>query len=233
MTTADDLWELHDPALPLATTIYSRQRVRMAVIGIGGGDLLIVSPGTSLSDAAWARVAAWGAPRFLLAPNHFHNAGLARWHDRFPAATIVAHPRAHARLRKKLPGRTIADLTPLQAALPPGVRIFSPPGAKQGETLVSVQLPGGPAWFVTDALVNESRLPGGPLGLLLRLFGFRPGLITNPFFKRLFLADRAAYKQWLHAELDRDPPTLFLPAHGDPLHGPDTAHRLRAATDAA
>ena len=198
MTTADDLWELHDPALPLATTIYSRQRVRMAVIGIGGGDLLIVSPGTSLSDAAWARVAAWGAPRFLLAPNHFHNAGLARWHDRFPAATIVAHPRAHARLRKKLPGRVIADLTPLQAALPPGVRIFSPPGAKQGETLVSVQLPGGPAWFVTDALVNESRLPGGPLGLLLRLFGFR-----FRFLRQQFGALRAHQKRHVAACLQQ------------------------------
>ena len=231
MTTADDLWELHDPALPLATTIYSRQRVRMAVIGIGGGDLLIVSPGTSLSDAAWARVAAWGTPRFLLAPNHFHNAGLARWHDRFPAATIVAHPRAHARLRKKLPGRDIADLGALQTI--PNLRLFSPPGAKQGETLVAVQRPAGPAWFVTDALLNESKLPGGATGLFLRLVGFRTGLITNPFFKRLFLADKPAYKQWLRAELEREPPTLFIPAHGDPITGPDLVDRLRAATDAA
>ena len=237
MTTATDLWEIHDPTLPLATAIYSRQHVRMAVIGIGNGELLIVSPGTSMSDASWARVAAWGTPRFLLAPNHFHNAGLARWQARFPNATIVAHPRAQARLRKKLPGHTIADLAPLQAALqatlPPRIRIFNPPGAKQGETMVSVQLPGGVAWFVTDALVNETRLPGGMTGLLVRLFGFRTGLMTNPFFKRLFLADKAAYKQWVHAELERDRPTLFLPAHGAPLHGPDTADRLRAATDAA
>ena len=117
MTTATDLWEIHDPTLPLATAIYSRQHVRMAVIGIGNGELLIVSPGTSMSDASWARVAAWGTPRFLLAPNHFHNAGLARWQARFPNATIVAHPRAQARLRKKLPGHTISDLAPLQAAL--------------------------------------------------------------------------------------------------------------------
>jgi glyoxylase-like metal-dependent hydrolase (beta-lactamase superfamily II) len=232
MTTADDLWQLHDESVLLATTTYGPQNARMAVIGIGDGGLLIVSPGTGMSDAAWARVAAWGAPRFLLAPNHFHNAGLAKWQARFPAAQIVAHPRALARLRKKLPGREIADLAPLQAALPPGVRVFNPPGAKQGETLVAVQRPAGPAWFVTDALVNESKLPGGATGLLIRLLGFRTGLITNPFFKRFFLADRPAYKQWLLAELERDRPTLFIPAHGDPLAGPDLVDRLRATTAA-
>ena len=235
MTTTDDFWQLHDESVLLATTTYGPQRARMAVIAIGAigeGDLLIVSPGTGMSDAAWARVAAWGAPRFLLAPNHFHNAGLAKWQARFPDAQIVAHPRAQARLRKKLPGHTITDLADLQAALPPDVRVFSPPGAKQGETFVSVQRPTGPAWFVTDALVNESKLPGGPTGLIIRLFGFRTGLMTNPFFKRFFLADRPAYKQWLLAELGRDRPTLFIPSHGDPLHGPDLVDRLRATADA-
>lgn len=231
MTTTDDLWQLHDESVLLATTTYGPQHARMAVIGIGDGGLLIVSPGTGMSDAAWARVAAWGAPRFLLAPNHFHNAGLAKWQDRFPGAQIVAHPRALPRLRKQLPGRELADLAPLQAALPPGLRVFSPPGAKQGETLVAVQRPAGTAWFVTDALVNESRLPGGVTGLLIRLAGFRTGLMTNPFFRRFFLADRPAYKQWLLAELERDRPTLFIPAHGDPLQGPDLVDRLRATTD--
>jgi hypothetical protein len=232
MTTTDDLWELHDATVPLATTSYGPQRARMAVIGIGDGGLLIVSPGTGMSDAAWARVAAWGAPRFLLAPNHFHNAGLGKWQARFPDAKIVAHPRAQARLRKKLPGHTIADLADLQAALPTTVRAFCPPGAKQGETLVAVQRPAGTAWFVTDAIVNEAKLPGGATGLLMRLLGFRTGLIANPFFKRFFLADRPAYKQWLLAELERDQPTLFIPAHGDPLHGPDLVDRLRATTAA-
>lgn len=231
MTTTDDLWELHDETLPLATALYGPQRARMAVIGIGDNNLLIISPGTGMSDAAWTRVTRWGAPRYLLAPNHFHNAGLARWHDRFPDATIVAHPRAIPRLRKKLPGRDIADLAALQTI--PNLRLFSPPGAKQGETLVAVNRPAGPAWFVTDALVNESKLPGGATGLFMRLVGFRTGLMTNPFFKRLFLADKPAYKQWLHAELDREPPTLFIPAHGDPITGPDLVARLRAATDAA
>jgi len=57
--------------------------------------------------------------------------------------------------------------------------------------------------------------------------------MTNPIFKRLFLKDKAAYKAWVSAELDRDRPTLFVPSHGDLLRGADVVDRLRAATDAA
>ena len=189
-------------------------------------------PGVPMSDAGWEALARLGAPRFLLAPNHFHNAGLAAWQARFPEAKIVAHPRALPRLRKKLPGLTIADLAPLVAALPTDIRVFSPPMAKQGETWVSIATQHGVAWFVTDALVNEERLRGA-MGLFMRLMGFRTGLMTNPFFKRLFLSDKAAYKAWMLAELERDRPTLFVPAHGAVLRGTDLVDRLRAATDAA
>lgn len=230
---ADEPWEIYDEALPFAGAVYGPRRVRMAVIGLGGGALLVVSPGGSMTEARWEQLSRWGTPRFLLAPNHFHNAGIAAWKARFPEATVVAHPRAQARLRKKLPGVAIGNLAPLEAALPEGVRVFSPPMAKQGETWVSVKTKEGTAWFVTDGILNEERLPRGAVGFVMRLLGFRTELMTNPFFKRLFLTDKAAYKAWVGAELDRDPPTLFVPSHGAPLRGADLCSRLRAATDAA
>lgn len=229
----DDKWEIYDDALPFAGAVYGPQRARMAVIGIGGGALLVVSPGVPISEGGWAQVSRWGTPRFLLAPNHFHSAGITAWKARFPDVTVVAGARAQARLRKRLPGVTIEDLGVLEAALPAGMRVFGPPMAKQGETWVSMTTKEGVAWFVTDGLVNEARLPGGLLGMIVRLFGFRTGLITNPFFKRLFLTDKAAYKAWVNAELDRDRPALFVPSHGVALRGPSVCDDLRAATDAA
>jgi hypothetical protein len=193
----------------------------------------VVSPGVPLSEARWEQLSRWGRPRFLLAPNHFHNVGIAAWKARFPDAAVVAHPRAHARLRKKVAGVAIEDLALLEAALPEGVRVFGPPMAKQGETWVSVKTKEGAAWFVTDGIVNEERLPSGPTGLLFRLLGFRTELMTNPFFKRLFVADKAAYQAWVGAELERDRPVLFVPSHGAPLRGADVCSRLRAVTDAA
>jgi hypothetical protein len=228
-----DTWEIFDEQLPFAGAVYGPQRVRMAVIGLGGGGLLVVSPGVPVSEAGWESLSRWGTPRFLLAPNHFHNAGIGEWKARFPGATVVAHPRAHARLRKKVPGVVIEGLAALEAALPKGVRVFGPPMAKQGETLVSVETKEGTGWFVTDAILDEERMPGGVTGMLMRLLGFRTGLMTNPFFKRFFLADKAAYKAWMRAELDRDRPALFVPSHGAPLRGADVCSRLGAVTDAA
>ncbi len=226
-------WEIYDENVPFAGAVYGAQRARMAVIGLGGGSLLVVSPGAPLHDAQWEQLSRWGTPRFLLAPNRYHTLGIAPWKERFPAATVVAHPRAHERLRKKVPGVAIEDLAPLEAALPQGVRIFSPPMAKQGETWVSVKTSNGAAWFVTDGIVNQERLPGGPVGLFLRLAGFRTRLMVNPFFKRLFLTDKAAFKAWVRAELENDKPVLFVPSHGAPIRGPDVPARLQSVTDAA
>ena len=226
-------WEVYDEALPFAGAIYGKQRVRMAIFGLGGGALLVVSPGAPMSDADWSRVEGLGTPRFLLAPNSFHNGGIAPWKARYPEATVVAHARAQARLRKQVPGVSFEDLSVLEAALPGGMRVFGPPMAKQGETWVSAKTSAGVAWFVTDSMLNEPRLPPGVVGGVMWLAGFRPGLMTNPLFKRFFLKDKAAYKAWVNAELEREQPTLFVPSHGAPLRGAAVVEQLRAATDAA
>ncbi|HMV69428.1 MAG TPA: hypothetical protein PKA64_21480 [Myxococcota bacterium] len=227
----DDAWTVHDADLPLLSARYAPARCRMITFGLADGGLCVVTPGSDTPEAQHAELARWGSPRFLLAPNHFHNMGLKSWSERYPDATIVAHPRAIPRLRRR--GLAVEDLTRLEAALPPGARLFGPPGARQGETWVSLPTATGTAWFVTDAILNERRLPPGPLGWFMYALGFRARLMTNPFFKRLFLPDRAAYKAWVAAELERDAPTLFLPAHGTALEGEDLAARLREVTEAA
>lgn len=231
--SARDTWEIFDDERPLAGVIYGRQRVRTVVIGLGDGGLLVVSPGVPLEERVWSGLAAWGRPRFLLAPNHFHNAGLASWKSRYPEAQIVAHPTALRRLRKKVPGVDIRDLATLEAALPKGIRVFSPPGVKQGETFVSVSTKEGVAWVVCDAIINERKLPGGAAGAAIRLLGFRAQLMTNPIFRRIFVRDRQAYKDFVLAELAREAPRALIPCHGDPLRGDDVADRLRAITSSA
>jgi len=226
-----DRWEVFDERLPFAGALYGPQRARMVVIGIGGGRLLVVSPG--LSKGLFDEVGRWGTPAFLLAPNHFHNAGIATWKARWPEARAVAHPRAIRRLEKQVPRVAFEELSALETELPKDVRLFAPPMAKQGETMVSLRTSAGTAWFVTDAIVNEERLPGGLTGLVVKAVGFRTRLMTNPLFKRIFLRNKAAYKAWVRAELERDHPQLFVPAHGAVLRGATVESRLRAVTDEA
>ena len=234
MTDANAGWEVFDDERPLLGGGYSENgRIRMIAVGLRDGGLCVVSPGAELEQARFAALERWGRPRFLLAPNHFHHFGIHAWKQRYPDAIVVASPRARARLKKKVPGADIQDVALLEPALPPGVRVFGPPMAKQGETWLSVRTKQGVAWFVTDAIMNEPHLPGGPLGLLLHLLGFRTGLHTNPFFKRVFLESKAAYKDWVIQELSREPPDIFIPSHGTVLRGPDVVERLRVATLAA
>ncbi len=227
----EDRWEVFDAELPLVGLRYGPQRTRMALVGLGRGDLLVMSPGGGLSEADWARVAEFGVPRWVLAPNHFHSAGIAAWKERYPTARVVAHPTAIPRLKTKVPGVEFEDVSLLAAALPPSVRLMHPPTTKQGETWLSMRVADGCAWFVTDGIVNETKLPG-VVGGLMWLIGFRARLMVNPLFKRLFLGDLHAYQSWVLAGLDRDAPRLFIPSHGAVIQGGETTARLRAAVEA-
>lgn len=233
MASDRDSWEIYDESVPFAGAIYGKQRVRMAAIGIGSGGLLVVSPGTGMGEAVWQQVASLGTPRFLLAPNAYHNGGIATWKQRYPDVRVVAHSKAIPRLRKQVPGVEFEELSALESALPPGVRLLVPPQAKQGETGVSVKLKDGVGWYLVDNIMNEERIPGGGVGFVMKIVGFRAGLMTNPFFKLLFLKDKRGYKEWLYSELERDRPTLFVPSHGKSIRGADVTDQLRAATEAA
>ncbi len=101
--------------------------------------------------------------------------------------------------------------------------------AKQGETWVSLATSTGRLWFVTDGIVNETRLPAGPMGMMMRVLGFREELMANPVFRRLFISDRQGYADWVAEQVAADPPDVFVPAHGAVLRGADVGERLRAA----
>lgn len=227
-TPADNPWQtlLEEPLLLRAT--YSRQQVGMVALRLKSGGFVVYSPG-SRSRAAQSALEKHGEPRFLLAPNHFHNAGLADWQAAYPKARVVAAAVAHKRLRKQVPSLTaIDDLDVLAKELPDGCRVFGPPMAKQGETFLSIKSGQDTALVVCDAICNLPTV-GAPFWLL----GFRARLITNPFFKRIFLKNKAAYKAWMVSELRDNPPTLFVPSHGNVLSGNGLAADLERITNEA
>jgi hypothetical protein len=229
MSSTSEPWEIFDASAPLLGARYGKANVRMVALGLRGGGLVVASPGTRVSDERFAELERHGEPRFLLAPNHFHNAGLALWKARYPRAQVVAHPTAHARLQKKLPELgPIGGLEALEAALHEGARVFGPPMAKQGETWLSVPTAEGRAWCVCDAVLNDPSI-----SFAFRLLGFRPVLMTNPLFKRLFLKSKADYKRWMLGELERERPTLFIPSHGTVLRGDSVSSELRRVTEEA
>ena len=229
---ADD-FEIFDTAIPFIGARYGAIKARMVIVGLRDGGVVVVSPGAPLTDAWVQQIAAYGPVRFLLAPNHFHNAGLAAGKARLHDTVVVAHPRAIPRLSRKVSGVHFEGLDVLERALPDGAHLLCPPMAKQGEVRLSLLTQAGRTWFVTDGIANERRLPGGPFGLFMKLQGWHTGVIVNPFFKRLFVTDKKAFVAWTREQLTREKPGFFVPAHGGVVSGDDVVVQITAALDAA
>lgn len=76
---------------PEAQVIGFRYPTRMAVIRLGGGDLLVWSP-VALTSGLKAEVEALGPVRHVVAPNSLHDLFLAEWRRAYPKARFHAAP---------------------------------------------------------------------------------------------------------------------------------------------
>jgi len=205
--------------------------LRSVAVRLGDERLVVCSPVRELGARAHRELSRLGRPAFLVCPNHFHNLGIREYVAAYPGAVAVGSQKAAPRLARKT-GQDVRDEGALAAALPSSVGVLVPPATRQGELWLSVALPdGGRAWIVGDGFFNLARTPRTFTGLLLWLLGVSPGLGIGGTF-RLMLRDRAAYRAWLLDALEREKPTLIVPCHGDIVHEPGLAHRLRALAEA-
>ncbi len=204
--------------------------LRATVVRLARGDLLVQSPVRGLTDEVAAALDAVGPVRWLLAPNHFHNLGLAPWQDRYPDAVIVGADPARARLAQKS-GRTVAGLDALAPALDARVAVFALAGTRAGETFVDVHDGTERVWIVGDAFMALAQPWTTAVGLAYRAMGFFPGLRVSWSFPRIAVQDRAACRRDLLARLATAPPTMLVPAHGEVVRGPHLAARLTALVE--
>jgi hypothetical protein len=207
--------------------------LRAVALRLADGTLAIYSPLRGLGEEAHRELAALGAPSALIAPNHFHNLGLAEHAARYPTATIFGAATAAPRLKRRA-GHAVRDAATLMGAgaWAAGSSLLIPPATRNGELWVSLAAPAGHrAWIVGDAFFNIARTPRSPLGLLLRALGITPGLRIGASFLWM-IKDRAAYRAWLLAALAAQGPTTLVPCHGEILTDRDLATQLRVLTEA-
>ncbi len=220
-------WTVLDGSRALLTSTYSigpGNSTTALVAGFGDDELLVVSPGPDPDEATLAALEARGRVTAILAPNGFHRAGLASWAAAFPDATVHAGSGAVARVRDKVP--TAADLSSLAARLGSELSLLELPDMRSGEVWLGW---GGaePALYCGDAFANL-RATGAISLAFLRAFGFGPGLVRNPWQRRLMALDRPGYDRWLRDTIERIEPALFIPAHGAAIRTPEVAAQLAA-----
>lgn len=102
----DGLWEMETP-VKLAGV---RMPARTVLVELGGGGLLVHSPGR-LDDEAREAVDRLGPVRALIAPNRFHHLFVDVWRDAYPDAELFVAPGL-ADKRADLDGMALTDTAP-------------------------------------------------------------------------------------------------------------------------
>lgn len=191
--------------IPQQTDLWSAQKgtLRCTALRLRDGSLCLFSPVSGLGRAAMDSLAALGEVAFLLAPNHFHNKGLAEYTNAFPDAVPVCSERARPRLEKQT-GLSFGKLHPLGELLPDNGQIVEPDGLKTGEVWLTMQTGEETVWVVCDAFKGASGKTVAE-GVRIELLG------TFPTYG---VKNMGLYATWVKARLIAQPPTLVVPCHG-------------------
>ena len=230
-------WTLLDSETRLLTRSYWFNRgaqARMAVVGLGTGELLAISPACGLSKEDFDALRQHGEVTAIIAPNGFHYMGLPEWRRAFPSARVYCPDNARKRIAKKCPDAgKLESLAALSRRLPSHVRVLDVPHQKIGEAWLEVDTKAGPTWYVSDSCFSMPELPKHWLfGRIFKWTKSAPGLRINGLGKMMFVTDKPGYKAWFLRELDRGAPTTLMTAHGDVVRGADLGERLRTLAQA-
>ena len=123
------------------------------------GGLCLYSPVAGLERTLLAQAGELGPVSALLAPNHYHNKGLAAHLEAFPNAALHCSSAAAPRL-KKITGLSFGPLETLRPLLVNGHVLHEAVGLKTGEVWVLIPSPAGCALVVTDAFSSATQPPG-------------------------------------------------------------------------
>lgn len=185
--------------------IYTAQKgdLRCSAVRLRSGGLCLYSPVAGLGAAALGSLNALGDVTHLLAPNHYHNKGIAEYAEAFPSAVICGTVDALPRLVKQ----TSLSFVPLHEAgleLPMGARLIEPQGLKTGEVWIDAAVKDVRLWIVTDAFRGPKAPP--------KAISDRPELLST--FPTYGIANKQVYFDWLEQTARETAPNMLLPCHG-------------------
>lgn len=195
------------------------------------GSLVVVSPPTRPSDALVAELAEFGPIGALVANNGFHHLGQKAWRDLYPDVVSYAPAAAMGRIAKRSEFNIeYQPLTALAERLGDGVGFRDVPKTKSGESWFWARTASGYAWFMSDVLINLPALPPKfPMKQLFKWTGSAPGYRVFGMAMKFMHKDVKGTLRLLLEDLEAHPPSVVIPAHGDWVHGDDTAERTRQA----
>lgn len=223
-------WTVTESSLPALTYNYSFGPGFADALALTGPEgLIVVSPPFQPPESAFTELEKHGKVRALVAPNPFHNMGLASWQERYPEAKIYAPAQGIERLTKKIKLAGVRPVSEMSSLLGDKIEIVDMPHYKTGEVLVRWKGECGWAWYVTDVIFNFPVLPKGPFGTICKWTKSGPGLRRNALGGFFMMKDKRSLYAWLGEQAEKAPPVMVVPCHGDVVRLSDPAAEIRAA----
>lgn len=194
---------------------------------------LVISPSKGSPPSVFEELEKEGAVTALLAPNAYHHIGQVAWRRRFPQAVSYAPPGARTRPMKKSPDVPYRPTDELAPKLRPQVNIVLPDGQKSLDLLLRVMASGRMIWWLGDLFSNMTVADQvWPLRVVARFLGGGLGYRCNSKPELVYVRDRRAWMRSVREGMDAHPPSIVVPAHGDPVVD-DTARRTQELLRAA
>lgn len=199
--------------------LWSAQKgaLRCTALRLRDGSLCLYSPVLGLDEAALKSLTALGDVAFLLAPNHYHNKGLAEYAEASPDAVLVCSEKAQPRLEKQT-GLSFAGLHSLATLLPDGCDLVEPEGLKTGEVWLTHATAEGAVWVVCDAFKGASGNAGTA----------SPDIELLGTFPTYGIQDKGIYSAFVKAKLNELPPTMIVPCHGSLVRSENLAASVKS-----
>ncbi len=189
--------------------------INTAVVDMGEGALLVLSPGTGVPESAFAELDAIGTVKALVSPGAFHHMGLPSWSERYPDAGLYGPKSAVAHIAKQHPTlKPLQDLDALRPQLSEGFVLEEMAGCKHPDVFLALTRDDALTWFTNEVLTNNTAYPGGAIGWAFWLTGNAPGLNVNSLAGMLIRAKKPLVRAYLESQIKAHPPTRLVPMHG-------------------
>ncbi len=187
-------------------SIINSSKLWSSIIRLSDGSLCIYSPIKGLKASIIESIRALGDVSYILAPNHYHNKGIADHLEFFPDAELVCSDGARPRLEKQTKLKLLG-LDKLTKQLPSHIKILEPAGLKTGEIWFEVKQGNDLLWIVCDAFSSEPKKGDKFSGTLSMLKTFPKYGVEND----------EAYQAWVAGQIKTQAPDVIVPCHGPPV----------------
>jgi hypothetical protein len=159
-----------------------------------------------------------GTVSALIAPNAYHYLGQRAWRRHFPHVTSYAPAGALPRLSRKSPDVPYRPASDLIESIHPRVTFLVPEGLKSPDMLVRVSAAGATVWWMGDLFTNTTADDQNwLLRIITPLAGSGMGYRRNSKPGLIYVRDPKAWLRSITKVLDAEPPSIVLPAHGNPV----------------